>query len=144
MNIFNDTAVGMIPVNIWTDGSSVQANNRFNIPRVSLCEGLAGNTAACTGGTTTYNKTFSFSGSYGQETIASIYWPDADGGVTDNTHPTNLRKAIGSIRDNTFDIWNVLEEITDALRTVGGFGTVQDHVPRNSTNSGAPSSYTYP
>lgn len=120
LNYFNDTGIGPIPINVWTDGSAVN--------RISVMEG----------GT---NFTTVLTGSYGLANITSIYWPDT---ATENTHPTNMRKAIGSIRDNTFDIWNVLEEITDALRTVTGFGSVQDHVPRNSTNSGAPSSYTYP
>lgn len=135
LNYFNDTGIGPIPINIWTDGT--------NVKKASWCEGLAANKAACISGTTTYNKTtqgVTLSG-FGQANMTGDYWPDT---ATENTHPTNIRKAIGSIRDNTFDIWNALEEITDALRTVTGFGTVQDHVPRNSTNSGAPSSYTYP
>lgn len=140
MNIFNDTGVGTIPINLWTDGSVTASG----ISRVSVCEGLDGNKAACMSGTATYNKTYALAGSFSMENMTSIYWPGASAGVTENTHPSNLRKAVGSIRDNTFDIWNVLEEITDALRTVTGFGPVQDHVPRNSTNSGAPTSYTYP
>jgi hypothetical protein len=120
LNYFNDIGIGPIPINVWTDGASVN--------RVSVMEGAT-------------NTTTVLSGSYGLANKTSAYWPDT---ATENTHPTNLRKAIGSIRDNTFDIWNVLEEITDAFRTVTGFGTVQDHVPRNSTNSGVPSSYTYP
>jgi hypothetical protein len=135
LNYFNDTGIGPVPINIWTDGA--------NIKRASWCEGLAANKAACVGGDATYNKTLpgSVSGGFGLANRTDIYWPDT---ATENTHPSNIRKAIGSIRDNTFDIWNVLEEITDALRTVTGFGSVQDHVPRNSTNSGAPSSYTFP
>jgi len=120
LNYFNDTGVGPIPINVWTDGSSIN--------RISVMEGATNTTTVLTG-------------SYGLSNMTSVYWPDT---ATENTHPTNMRKAVGSIRDNTFDIWNVLEEITDALRGVTGFGTVQDHVPRNSTNSGAPSSYTYP
>lgn len=135
LNYFNDTGIGPIPINIWTDGS--------NVKKMSWCEGLAANKAACISGTTTYNKTtqgVTLSG-FGQANMTGDYWPDT---ATENTHPTNIRKAIGSILDNTFDIWNVLEEITDALRTVTGFGSVADYVPRNSTNSGAPSSYTFP
>lgn len=134
LNYFNDTGIGPVPINIWTDGA--------NIKKASWCEGVAANKAACIGGDTTYNKTLTPpSSGFGLANRTSVYWPDT---ATENTHPSNIRKAIGSIRDNTFDIWNVLEEITDALRTVTGFGSVQDHVPRNSTNSGAPSSYTYP
>ncbi len=135
LNYFNDTSIGPIPINIWADGA--------NVKKASWCEGLAANKAACMGGSATYNITLpgSVSGGFGLANRTSIYWPDT---ATENTHPSNIRKAIGSIRDNTFDIWNVLEEITDALRSVSGFGSVQDHVPRNSTNSGAPSSYTYP
>jgi hypothetical protein len=135
LNYFNDTGIGPVPINIWTDGA--------NVKKASWCEGLAANKAACISGTTTYNITLpgSVSGGFGLANRTSVYWPDT---ATENTHPSNIRKAVGSIRDNTFDIWNVLEDITDALRTVSGFGPVQDHVPRNSTNSGAPSSYTYP
>ncbi len=135
LNYYNDTGIGPVPINIWTDGT--------NVKKASWCEGLAANKAACISGTTTYNKTtqgVTLSG-FGQNNMTADYWPDT---ATENTHPTNIRKAIGSIRDNTFDIWNVLEEITDALRTVSGFGSVADYVPRNSTNSGAPSSYTFP
>jgi hypothetical protein len=136
LNYFNDTGIGPIPINIWTDGT--------NIKKGSWCEGLAANIANCKAGTS-HNITMTPpSGGFGLSNMTSIYWPGSAAGVTENTHPTNIRKAVGSIRDNTFDIWNTLEEVTDALRTVTGFGTVQDHVPRNSTNSGAPSSYTYP
>ena len=143
MNIFNDTGVGTIPVNIWTDGSVVGSG----IARVSVCENLLANKAACQSGNTSYNKTYSFASSFSMENKTSIYWPyGAQAGVTENTHPTNLRKAIGTIRDNTWDIWNVLEDITDALRTVTGFGTVPDYTPRNYTNPGPTSSgqYTFP
>jgi hypothetical protein len=133
LNYFNDTGIGPVPINIWTDGS--------NVKKASWCEGLAANIANCRAGTS-HNVTLTPpSSGFGLGNRTDIYWPDT---ATENTHPSNLRKAIGSIRDNTFDIWNVLEEVTDALRTIGGFGTVQDHVPRNSTNTGAPSSYTYP
>jgi hypothetical protein len=136
LNYFNDTGIGPIPINIWTDG--------VNVKKGSWCEGSAANIANCRTGTS-HNVTLTPpGGGFGLGNMTSIYWPGSAAGVTENTHPTNIRKAIGSIRDNTFDIWNVLEEITDALRTVSGFGPVQDHVPRNSTNSGAPSSYTYP
>lgn len=141
LNYFNDTAIGPIPINIWVDGNQVK--------KASWCEGLAANMTACITGNTSYNKTaqgVTLSG-FGQANMTGDYWPGSAAGVTENTHPTNIRKAIGSIRDNTFDIWNVLEEITDALRTVTGFGTdspIADYVPRNSTNSGAPSSYTFP
>lgn len=149
MNIFNDTAVGPIPVNIWTDGSTVQTNNQYNIARISVCEsmvsptGVIPNTSTCiTGGSG--NTTKSFSGSFSMENISSIYWPDADGGVTENTHPTNIRKAIGTTRDNTFDNWNVLEKIANAINSIPGIGTlVPDYQPRNSTNT-APTGYTFP
>lgn len=138
LNYFNDTGIGPVPINIWTDGT--------NVKKASWCEGLTANKAACISGTTTYNKTtqgVTLSG-FGQANMTGDYWPGSAAGVTENTHPTNIRKAVGSIRDNTFDIWNVLEEITDALRTVTGFGSVADYTSRNSTNSGAPSSYTFP
>lgn len=141
LNYFNDTSIGPVPINIWTDG--------LNVKKMSWCEGLVANKAACVGGDVTYNKTAlgrSLS-TFGQNNMTGDYWPGEAAGVTENTHPTNIRKAIGSIRDNTFDIWNVLEEITDALRTVAGFGTdspVTDHVPRNHTNSAVPDSYTFP
>jgi hypothetical protein len=136
LNYFNDTGIGPIPINIWTDGT--------NIKKGSWCEGLAANIANCRAGTSNNITLTPPSGGFGLGNMTSIYWPGSAAGVTENTHPTNIRKAIGSIRDNTFDIWNALEEVTDALRSVTGFGTVQDHVPRNNTNSGAPSSYTYP
>lgn len=138
LNYFNDTSIGPIPFNVWTDGS--------NVKKASWCEGLVANKAACISGTTTYNKTAQgvTLSTFGMNNMTGDYWPGSAAGVTENTHPSNIRKAIGSIRDNTFDIWNVLEDITDALRTVTGFGIVVDHVPRNSTNSGAPSSYAFP
>lgn len=138
LNYFNDTGIGPIPINIWTDGT--------NVKKASWCEGLTTNKAACISGGVQYNKTAQSLtlSSFGQGNMTGDYWPGSAAGVTENTHPTNIRKAIGSIRDNTFDIWNVLEEITDALRTIPGFGVIADYTPRNSTNSGAPSSYTFP
>lgn len=139
INYFNDTGIGPVPINIWTDGA--------NVKKASWCEGLAANKASCVGGDTTYNKTLpgSVSGGFGLGNRTSIYWPGSAAGITEDTHPSNIRKAIGSIRDNTFDIWNFLEQISNGLNTITEFTPkIPDYVPRNSTNSGAPSSYTFP
>lgn len=144
MNVFNDTSVGTIPINLWTDGSVLASG----ISRVSVCEGSSANKAACKNGDATYNKTKSWGSSFSMENKTSIYWPGASAGVTENTHPTNLRKAIGTIRDNSWDTWNVLEQLTNALRGVTGFvqTSIPDHTPRNYTNPGPTSSgqYSFP
>ena len=83
----------------------------------------------------------------GHEDRTSVYWPDADGGVTENTHPTNLRKAIGQIRDNTWDIWNVLEKISDSMNSnANNIVKIFDITPRNYTNPGPTSGgqYSFP
>jgi hypothetical protein len=129
INYFNDTGVGLTKINLWTDGK--------NIKTLSM--------AAADG---SGNRTYTISSGFGLGNKTSVYWPGASAGVTDNTYPTNLRKAIGTIRDNTWDIWNVLEQITNALRGVGGFiqEAVPDHTPRNYTNPGPTNNgqYTFP
>jgi hypothetical protein len=136
INYFNDTAIGPIPINAWFDGK--------NTKRVSVCESVAANTAACVNGDTTYNKTYAPSGGFGLGNKTDIYWPDT---ATENTHPTNLRKAIGTIRDNSWDIWNVLEQISNGLNAMADFlPKVPDHTPRNYTNPGSTNNgqYTFP
>jgi hypothetical protein len=142
MNIFNDTTVGTIPFNEWTDGSAQSSG----ITRVSVCEGLATNKAACIGGDTTYNKTLTVNSSFSPQNMTSdSFWPNnAASGVTENTYPPNQRRALGSIQDNTFDIWNVLEKISNAINSLNPSVLIPDYVPRNSTNSGAPTSYVFP
>jgi hypothetical protein len=94
------------------------------------------------------NRTYTVSSGFGLNNMTtSVYWPDADGGVTENTHPANLRKAIGQIRDNTWDIWNVLEQISNGLNAMLDFTPkIPDHTPRNYTNPGPTSNgqYTFP
>lgn len=130
INYFNDTGIGLTKINMWTDGK--------NIKTLSMAAANGAN-----------NRTYTISGSFGLNNMTtSVYWPDADGGVTENTHPTNIRKAIGQIRDNTWDIWNVIEQLTNALRGVAGFdsGAIPDHTPRNYTNPGPTNNgqYTFP
>lgn len=128
INYFNDTTIGLTKINLWTDGKNIKTLS------MAAADGSA-------------NRTYTVSSGFGLgNRTTSVYWPDADGGVTENTHPTNLRKAIGTIQDNTWDIWNVLEDITDALRTVAGFGTVPDYTPRNYTSPGPTDNgqYTFP
>lgn len=130
INYFNDTGIGLTKINMWIDGR--------NIKSLSMAAANGAN-----------NRTYDVSGGFGLRNMTtSVYWPDADGGVTENTHPTNLRKAIGQIRDNTWDIWNVLEQLTNALREIPGFASVAipDHTPRNYTNPGPTSNgqYTFP
>lgn len=130
INYFNDTGVGLTKINMWIDGR--------NIKGLSMAAANGDN-----------NRTYTVSGGFGLNNMTtSVYWPDADGGVTENTHPTNLRKAIGQIRDNTWDIWNVVEQLTNALRGIAGFDSsaIPDHTPRNYTNPGPTNNgqYTFP
>lgn len=141
LNYFNDTGIGPIPINIWTDGA--------NVKKASWCEGLTANKAACISGNTSFNKTLpgSVSGGFGLANMTSIYWPGSSAGVTENTHPTNIRKAVGTIRDNTWDIWNVLEQISNGLNAIVDFTPkVPDHTPRNYTSPGPTNNgqYTFP
>lgn len=130
INYFNDTGIGLTKINLWTDGKNIKV----------LSMAAAGGTG---------NRTYTISSGFGlSNRTTSIYWPDADGGVTENTHPTNMRKAIGTIRDNSWDTWNLLEQLTNALRGVTGFvqNAIPDHTPRNYTNPGPTSNgqYSFP
>ena len=128
INYYNDTGIGITKINMWTDGK--------NIKTLSM--------AAADG---SGNRTYAISGSFGLGNRTSLYWPDADGGVTENNYPTNMRKAIGQIRDNTWDIWNVLEQISNSLNSnANNLVKIFDHVPRNYTNPGPSSSgqYSFP
>jgi len=129
INYFNDTGIGLTKINMWVDGR--------NVKTLSMAAANGNN-----------NRTYTVNGGFGLNNMTtSVYWPDADGGVTENTHPTNLRKAIGQIRDNTWDIWNVLEQISNGLNAINEFiPKVPDHTPRNYTNPGPTSSgqYTFP
>lgn len=125
INYYNDTTIGTIPIHVWFDGK--------NTKRASVCEGLAANTAACITGDTMYNKTYVPSSSFGLGNKTDIYWPDT---ATENTHPTNLRKAIGTVRDNTWDIWNFLRDMGQAINTLNPVPTnpISDYPPKNFTN----------
>jgi hypothetical protein len=129
INYFNDTGIGLTKINMWIDGR--------NVKTLSMAAANGNN-----------NRTYTVNSGFGLNNMTtSVYWPDADGGVTENTHPTNLRKAIGQIRDNTWDIWNVLEQISNGLNAITDFTPkVPDHTPRNYTNPGPTSSgqYTFP
>jgi hypothetical protein len=129
INYFNDTGIGLTKINLWIDGR--------NIKTLSMAAADGSN-----------NRTYTVSGGFGLNNMTtSVYWPDADGGVTENTHPTNLRKAIGQIRDNAWDIWNVLEQISNGLNAITEFlPKVPDHTPRNYTNPGSTDNgqYTFP
>jgi len=99
INYFNDTSIGLTKVSIWTDGK--------NVKTVSM--------AASDG---SGNRTYSLSGGFGLRNITSVYWPDADGGVTESTHPGNLRKAIGEIRQDNWDIFNFLRDIAGGINQI--------------------------
>lgn len=128
INYFNDTSVGLTKINLWTDGK--------NIKTLSM--------AAASG---SGNRTYTVSGGFGLGNKTSLYWPDADGGATENNYPTNIRRAIGQIRDNSWDIWNVLEQISNGLNSITEFlPKVSDYSPRNYTNPGTTNNgqYTFP
>lgn len=148
VNYFNDTSIGLTNIDFWTDGKNIktvslsQGTNYTNNVKQTYNGSVGNRTTTITSGFGLGNFTSSpTTNGYSQ----GIAWPDdSASGINANSYPTDIRSAIGQIRDNTFDIWNVLEEITDALRGITGFGTVQDHVPRNSTNTAVPSPYAYP
>lgn len=103
LNYFNDTKIGPTKINLWTDGRNVKA--------ISL-EGVFGNVN---------NRTATLSGGFGLLNMTtSVYWPDADGGVTEQTHPSNLRKAIGDVRRDNWDIFNFLRDIASAINSITG------------------------
>lgn len=123
INYFNDTGIGLIPVNIWTDGQGIK--------RISVCEskGTAQHTA-CMNGDTTYNKTMTLNGGFGAlANMTTQYWPGANAGVTEQTHPTNLRKAIGEIREDGWDIFNFLRDIAGGIN-----GLIQNFSPGAGAN----------
>lgn len=114
INYFNDTKIGPTKINLWTDGKNIKA--------ISL-EGTFG---------AVNNRTVAISGGFGLNNMTtSVYWPDADGGVTEMTHPTNIRKAIGEIRQDNWDIFNFLREIAAAINSIteGATGTPISPIP---------------
>ena len=151
INYFNDTSIGLTNINLWTDGK--------NIKTVSLSQGTnyTSNVLQTYTGLTA-NRTTTISSSFGLGNFTSsptvngysqgTAWPDDSAGTNEETYPTDIRKALGQIRDNTWDIWNVLELLTNSLRGVTGFVSdiMPDHVPRNYTSPGPTNSgkYTFP
>ncbi|MBM3906278.1 MAG: hypothetical protein FJ354_06355 [Thaumarchaeota archaeon] len=149
LNYYNDTSIGLTNINMWTDGKNIktlslsQGTNYTNSVKQTYTGNIANRTATISSGFGLSNFTSSPGGGYSQ----GIAWPDDSAGTNEQTYPTDIRTAIGQIRDNTWDIWNVLEQITNGLNAMSDFlPKVQDHTPRNYTNPGPTSSgqYTFP
>jgi hypothetical protein len=88
-------------------------------------------TLSLSGPGNTNNRTETVGGGFGlSPTMEAINWPDSTGGVTEETHPGNIRKAIGTIRDNSWDIWNFLRDIASAINSItGGETTAPTAIP---------------
>jgi hypothetical protein len=150
INYYNDTSIGLTNINLWTDGKNIktlslsQGTNYTNNVKQTYTESVSNRTTTISGGFGLSNFTSSpTTNGYSQ----GIAWPDNSGGTNEQTYPTDIRTAIGQIRDNTWDIWNVLEQITNGLNAMTDFTPkAPDHTPRNYTNPGPTSSgqYTYP
>lgn len=149
INYFNDTSVGLTNINLWTDGKNIktlslsQGTNYTNNAKQTYTGSVANRTATISGGFGLGNFTSSPDNGYSQ----GLAWPDNSGGTNEQMYPTDIRTAIGQIRDNTWDIWNVLEQIANGLNAMTDFTPkAPDHTPRNYTNPGPTSSgqYTFP
>ncbi|CDI05745.1 hypothetical protein [Candidatus Nitrosotenuis uzonensis] len=119
INYFNDTGIGKTNINMWIDGK--------NIKTLSLSGGNnAGGAAGTNNRTHTVNSGFGLS-----PTMDGVYWPDSTAGVTDTTHPSNVRKAIGTIRQDNWDIFNFLRDIATAINSItgGATGTPVNPIP---------------
>lgn len=109
INYYNDVE---IPIDVWVDGKGVK-------------QGVSGAT------------TLTWGGGFGLHDKTTEYWPDSDGGVTDSTHPDNIREAIGTIKadvaqlkaevaeikTNTVDIFNFLRQIAEGINQLLTGGT---------------------
>lgn len=150
INYFNDTSVGLTNINLWTDGKNIktlslsQGTNYTNNVKQTYTGSVANRTATISGGFGLANFTSSPGGGYSQ----GVAWPDNSAGTNEQTYPTDIRTAIGQIRDNTWDIWNVLEDIANAINSLNPVPTnpIADQAPRNYTNPGPTSNgqYTFP
>ncbi len=104
LNYFNDTEIGLIPINTWFDGKDIKMTSVF--------EGSTSNSAN--------NHTVTISSGFGLGNKTSQYWPGASAGVTEQTHPTNIRQAVGTIRDNNWDVFNFLRDIAATINAITG------------------------
>lgn len=151
VNYYNDTSIGLTNINMWTDGK--------NIKTLSLSQGTNyTNNVKQTYTGSTSNRTATISGGFGLGNFTSspttngysqgVAWPDNSAGTNEQTYPTDIRTAIGQIRDSTWDIWNVLEDIANAINSLNPAPTdpIADQTPRNYTNPGPTSNgqYTFP
>jgi hypothetical protein len=151
INYYNDTSIGLTNINLWTDGKNIktlslsQGTNYTNNVKQTYTGSVANRTATISGGFGLGNFTSSpTTNGYSQ----GIAWPDNSAGTNEQTYPTDIRTAIGQIRDNTWDIWNVLEDIANAINTLNPVpgNPIADQTPRNYTNPGPTSNgqYTFP
>ncbi len=99
LNYFQTTPESLVPIDVWYDGKNV---------KVAYINSAAG----------TINSGF------GLNDVTQIYWPGPGGssagtsGVTNATHPDNIRSAIGTDRQNGIDTWNFLADIATALNGI--------------------------
>lgn len=151
INYYNDTSIGLTNINLWTDGKNIktlslsQGTNYTNNVKQTYTGSVTNRTATISGGFGLGNFTSSpTTNGYSQ----GIAWPDNSAGTNEQTYPTDIRTAIGQIRDNTWDIWNVLEDIANAINTLNPVpgNPIADQAPRNYTNPGPTSNgqYTFP
>jgi hypothetical protein len=93
VNYFNDTGVGLTPINFWTDGKDIKL-------------GSAG----------TNNQTIVWSSGFGLNDVTADYWPGTLAGVTNATYPDNTRGALGK----QGDIWDFLKSLAAAINSIPG------------------------
>ena len=94
LNYFQDSTSALAPIDVWYDGKTVKVGYVNNV-----------------------NATIN--GGFGLSDITTTYWPGANAGVNNSTHPDNIRSAIGQDRNNGIDIWNFLRDIADAINSIG-------------------------
>lgn len=99
LNYFQNSPELLANIDVWYDGGNVRI-------------------AYINGAPATINSSF------GLSDITTIYWPGPGGsdpstsGVTAETHPDNIRNAIGITRQNGIDEFNFLREISVALNSI--------------------------
>ncbi len=105
LNYFQNDPQAMANIDVWYDGKSIKVAYINGVPAT-------------------------INGGFGLNDITQIYWPGPGGasvgtsGVTNSTHPDNIRSAIGTDRQNGIDIWNFLRDITTAINTITGITPV--------------------
>lgn len=117
LNYYQDSPETLIPIDVWFDGKSVKV-------------------AQVSGGGVTISSGF------GLGDVTQIYWPGPGGssagtsGVTNATHPDNIRSAIGTDRQIGIDTWDFLRTISTAINTLITDVTKQIAVPAIKTIPG--------